>query len=306
MTYPAPVKYLLIGKESTWGTAVTADKDCGLLIQDITHASTKDLQERMGISSIAVQQIVSGMEDPELSFAGDFQHGRMLEYIFGSVAHAETTGDWKHTFTISNTPPSFTGQTGNNMTADTTMTTEGLLIESAEFSAALNGTLQLSITAKGQTVALGTSASASVISSLPVFPHTLLTVNINGSPASEVQSVTINIAKAIPGSGGFGSDEYQQRHATELKIEYTATLGFSDNTYHTLFTADTVHEFELIAANGTALGSGQRKLSLTLENCREGSISEVTSVGGLTFVEVSGKGTLQECFSVDNISSGSW
>ena len=40
MTYGSPTKYALIGKESVWGTGVTADKDVGLIL-DITDGGNQ-------------------------------------------------------------------------------------------------------------------------------------------------------------------------------------------------------------------------------------------------------------------------
>ena len=134
MTFPSPVKYALIAKETTWGTGETPDKDLGLIISDISNPNTREVTESKGISSIETQKVTGGIYDYGVTVSGDFQHGRLLEYVLDTVAHVETTSDWKHTFTISNTPPSGTIETGNNLTTDSEMTTDSCLIESSEVS----------------------------------------------------------------------------------------------------------------------------------------------------------------------------
>lgn len=314
MTYPGVVKTVLVGKESTWGTAVTADKDIGI-VTDISDNFSREVIESMGLGAIDVQHVTSGIVDVKSSVTVEFQHGRLLEYIFGSVAHAETTSDWKHTFTISNTPPSFTMESGNNLSTDTVLTGAGFLVETAEFSIALNEVLKLKVDVAGKTTASSDSASAAAIDTLIVYPHALCSVEINDVAATEVQNFSVKIVKKVERSGGLSSNLYQQGHSVELRIEWNGTLGFAAKTLQELWlggsapsgTSDpTVYDVTLIADNGTALGSGQRKLFLDIENNIGVTFDEVASVGNLTYFDIAGKGTLKECYNVDDISSGTW
>lgn len=61
----------------------------------------------------------------------------------------------------------------------------------------------------------------------------------------------------------------------------------------------------LTADNGTAYGSGQRKLSLTLTACHMNSFNKTASVGGLIFVEIAGKGVFNEMYQIDNLNATS-
>lgn len=308
MTYPSTVKYAFIGKESTWNTSVTADKKVGIIISDINTPHSAEVIESKGVGAIDTQKVNSGIKSTSVDLNGDFQNGRLLEYLIGSVSHSDTTGDWEHTFTISNTPPSATFEVGNSLSAgDTVQTLPGMIAESGELSINLNENLRLSATFQGSgDVTTSSTASSFSNMTLPVFPHALCSVSVNGSEADEVQSASISINKTVERSGGVGSNTYQQGHSTDISFEYTATLGFTDTTYHDIFADGTVHEFNITGDNGATLGSGQRKVSLTLENCTSTGINEQTSVGGLTFVEISGTGTLKECKSVDDVSDTNW
>jgi hypothetical protein len=311
----SPIKQLMFAKETTWGTAVTTDKDIGLIIVDATPSWTKEVMESLGMGQIETQKITTGIFEPKMTINGEFQHGRILEYVFGTVAHATTGSDEKHTFTIADSAPSATIGSAFNMTADIDVTSSGMLIETCEIATETNGKLMLNTAWTGQTILTDTTAPSFTQSTLPVFPHALVVCSIGGSPATITQSASITIEKTIEKAGGLGSNIYQQAAATECKFKFAATLGFTDATYHALFLGGTspsltsdpaATTFGLVADNGTALGSGQRNLTISLANCQMDGLTEPTAVGGLVFVEVTGAGTLNECFSVDNIASGSW
>ncbi len=302
MTYPFPSKVVLIGQESTWGTAVTADKDIGL-VTDISDNSSKEVIESRG-TAIETQQINAGSEDHGSSITGEFQHGRLLEYAIGAVSHTETTGDWKHTFTVSGTPPSMTIESSDNLTTDTVLKGEGMLVESYELTTALNQVVTFKCELKGQDQVSSSSSSAAAVSSLTVFPHSQVTITVNSIPAAEVQDFTVKFPKKVERSWG-QSVLAVQGHATELKFEFSGKLGFQSVNIQDIFDASA---FTTIfdADNGTALGSGQRQVKITLGNCELDTRNKLASVGSLTFIDISGKGTLTEAFSVDNISSASW
>lgn len=314
MTYPGVSKTILIGTESSWGTGGTADKDVGL-VQDVSDNLSRDVKESLGIGAIDTQKVTSGIVDIGASITVEFQHGRLLEYIIGSVGHQETTSDWKHTFTVSSTPPSFIMESANNLTTDTVLTGTGFLVESGELSIALNDTVKLKVDVKGKTTTSSTSAAVAVLSTLIVYPHALVDIKINNASATEVQNFSIKAVKKVERSGGMKSNLFQQGHGTELRFEFSGTLGFQDETFQELFlggstpsaTSDpTVYDILFNATNGTTLGSGRREIYWELENCIMDKFDEVASIGNLIFVDISGKGTLKSCFSVDDISDTSW
>ena len=311
----SPIKQLMFVPEVTWGTAVAATKDLGLVITDSALTWDREVMQSQGLGTIESQKITTGLVEPKLSLTGEFQHGRILEYAFGSVAHATSGTDEKHTFTIVEAAPSATFSSAFNLATDIDVTMAGMIVDSCEISSELNGKLMIATEWLGKTIATDTTAPSFTQSTLPVFPHALVTCSIDGSPATITQSAKITITKSIQKVGGLGSNLAQQAAAGECKFAFAATLGFTDATFHALFLGGTAptgaadpasYEFEIDATNGTAYGSGERRLKLTLTACQMNGLNETTSVGGLTFVEVSGHGLLSECYTVDNIASGSW
>ena len=80
--------YVLIGKESVYGTPVSATKDLGR-IQSITPNLTNELIESRALSSRRLQALGTGNFRFSVDMEAEFQHGRIFEYGLGSVA---TTG----------------------------------------------------------------------------------------------------------------------------------------------------------------------------------------------------------------------
>jgi hypothetical protein len=307
----APIKQIMLAKETEWGTAVAATKDSGLIITDAGTPWDREVIESVGLGKVDTQKITTGIFDPKLNLTGEFQHGRLLEYVFGTVAHAQTTSDWKHTFTVANSPPSATISSAYNLTTAIDTTSAGMFVESCNITSELNSNLKLNLSFVGKTVSQDTSAPTFSQSTLQVFPHALVKCSINGTVAPICQSASINITKTALRAGGLGSNVYQQAAVDEMKYEFSATLGFTASTYHAIFLGGTsptlaadpaAFEFILDADNGVTLGSGKRQLKITLENCQMKGLDDTTTVGGITFVEVTGHGTLKEAFSVDNIS----
>ena len=166
--YTSKHAYVLIGQEVTYGTGVAVTKDLGM-IQSVDFKDSREITSAYSVSSRIAQQLVEG----KWSFTGDIelylQHGRPFEYIFGSVSHANSGADYKHTFTVGTTLPSFTMEDGYNSTADVVNTYKGVKVNEATISLEKEGVLtcKLSLISKNNTVS--SSATSAVVDDLPVF-----------------------------------------------------------------------------------------------------------------------------------------
>lgn len=319
MTFPGVGKTFYIAKETTQGTRVEPDKYIGV-VTDVVDNMSREVNEKLGLGGIAAVSITSGMVSCGQTVTMDFTNGRMLEFGVGSVSHAETTGDWVHTFAVDNEPPSFTGGSYNTLGGSTVgLEMLGSLIESLEISSSINENVVMSFTSKAMEPQGQTTLPSVSSDGLSLFPHALVGVTINTVAATEVQTISIKFNKVVEQSGGLGSNLWVQSHATEFRVEVTATLGFSTVQYQSLFllgantgnsvasTADpTKYEISFDADNGVTLGSGQQRLFIEIENIINPDFSETASVGGLTFIDLTCVGTLKTCQSVDDISSSNW
>ena len=226
---PGSLQSVLVKKETTWGTAVTPDVDMGLIV-DTSDSTTREVIEIQGLGSIEVQQIVTGNISAAGSMTIQLQHGRPFEYILGAVAHNDTSGDWVHTFTIADVPPSFTLESGENNTSESALTYEGCLCIGAEISIALSGILTMKFDWAGEVPRSTGTAITPILDNLPVFPQSLIDVKVSGVSATLVQSAFIRFTKTFSAVHGIKSNTIQIGFATDLKIEFGAVLGFSGVT----------------------------------------------------------------------------
>jgi len=208
ISYPSQAKYLLIGQETagtagtsgtafaggSWltGTAGTATPNGpGIIVTDVSDNKTQEVIESLGISRIQTQKVTHGIKASGISFGGDYQHGRLFKYIIGPEVPAATSSDYTHTFDIAQSPPAASIESGNNLTTDTVLKHVGQLIESATLTVALNANLKLDVVFQGKESVPSSTANAALLSALPLFPHSLCEVKINGSAATEVQNASM-------------------------------------------------------------------------------------------------------------------
>jgi len=310
MTYSSAIKTILIGKESTWGTAVTANKDIGL-VTDIDDGLDREVQEHLGMGSVETQQVTTANVDVNGSFTCKFQHGRLLEYIFGSESEASSSGDYQHTFTVADTLPSFTLESSENETTDTNATFEGCMVDSAEFTITNTEPLMLKVEWKGESVTSSDSSTASTISTLITYPKSLATVTINSVGTTEIQEFTMAVNNKIERSWGVGSNLPQQGRATEMKFTFSGKIGFDSKVEQEWGiggstppdTADpTGVDVKLEVDNGSAYGSGKRGIELEYENCQFTKYRKTATIGDLVFIEFEGVGTLKTAITWDDIT----
>lgn len=295
----------LIAEEATAGSAETCDKDVGI-VTDITNSLTREEVISRGISSIEPFSNNVGMTDSNHKVTLEYQHGRMFEFILGPAAHANSGSDYKHTFTISGAPATFTAQRGSNLSSDVGQQSTYNVIEDASLSIDLNGILTLSYTAKGKAPTAISTVPAHTVSTLAVFPHALCSVSINGSSPATITKFSIDFKKKIVTQDGIGSNDHNSLHPTELSISFSGTLSFDADTYYNNGISNDITTLDFVADNGVAYGSGQRGIELDLTDIQTTGFNEIVRIGDLVTIELSGIATVGTAFSVDNIAGVSW
>ncbi len=302
-----PVQYaFMIGKETTWGNAVTADKDIGI-VTDVGANPSREGIIAAGISAIDTHSNYVGTQEGAHTVTMEFHTGRMFEFIVGEASHVETTSDWVHTFTVDNEPKSYTAETGDNISGgDVGLRLTGSRVESAELSIALNELLLLSVTSRGKFPTVLSTVPAQTVSTLPAFPASQVTVSLNATPATEVQNFSVTFTKVLEPVFGTGDNDALNMVALELRIEFSGTLAYSDTTFHDHFVNNDVTAITFVADNGVALGSGKRALELALNDIEMLTFDVSESMGGLTFVDVGGIAKINTFTTTDSISSAAW
>ena len=310
----------LIGAESTYGTAVTADKDVGL-VQSFTPSDKRILDEVYASGSRQVQQLVPGKVEFTHDYEVDLQNGRPFEYLFGGVSHVETTGDWKHTFSIESTLPSFTIESSFNAAADSVFIYDGCKTGSGTINLDTQGILKGTFSGVSQGVDTSTSsASAAVISDLAVLHYKNSTLSV-GTADSEVnvgklQTFNLVIDNELIAVDQAGSVEICELVASNFSMKFDFTMTFEDMTQYEFFlggtsaaVSPTKQSAEFNANNGVTLGSGRREFNIQMDDFLYEEAGTPVSVGDLVIASFKGTATdlgTNGCFYVDNVSNTSF
>lgn len=314
---------LLVEEETTYGTAVTPDKDLGL-IQSFNATPKRNHNKVYATGSREVQEIVSGSFEQSLDGELFLQHGRPLYYLLGSVSHSLTSSDTKHTFTVGTTIPSLTIEDSFNMTTDIVSLYDGCKFGEATISCEVDQPLKMKWNGLAQSVDTSeSSASASVISTLPTlsFKHLSVLTGVAGSETSpgKIQSFNLSYKNDLLRQDAAG--EIETQGLTESNCEFTGDFSilFEDVTEYQRFlgttsstspqTTPTPFSTVINAHNGITLGSGRREFYIQLDDCQYEEVDKGVSVGDqvvATFkFNAEGLGT-NDCYFVDNIAEASF
>jgi len=310
----------LIGQESTFGTAVTADKDVGL-VQSFTPSDKRAIEEVYASGSRQVQELVAGKSEVTWDLEVSYQNGRLFEYALGAVAHALTGSDTKHTFTIATTLPSMTIESSFNTTSDNVFIYDGSKVNSFTIALGTNEVIKLSASGMSQGSSTATSsASAAVLSSLAVlhFKHATLSTGTADSETSVglLQAFNLVIENNIELVDSAGTFVTQEMVEANLKFSFDFTLMFENQTDFDIFQGGTTPQLspaekgvEFNANNGVSLGSGRREINAQLNGFLYEEVGTPVNVGESVIQSFKGIATdigTNGIFTVDNIAAASW
>ena len=310
----------LIGKESTFGTGVTRDKDVGL-IQSVNPTDKRAYTKVRSAGNREVQELVAGKSEPGLDFEFFIQNGRMLELLFGTKdSSTETTGDWKHIFSIGTTVPSFTAEYSFNASTDAVFVYDGCKLNSGTISIDQGGILKMNGSAVAQSVTTSTTAGAAVISSLPVLAYkhlTLATGTIDSeSSVGKLQSFSYTFDEGNTPVDSSGTFEVQEIVEGDADHTFEFTMMFEDLTEYNIFLGGTTPQsqptakgLEVNANNGVTLGSGRREFNLQLTGIQYEEPGTPLTVGEVIVQTFKGTATglgTNKCFVVDTVSSSAF
>lgn len=313
---------VLIGKETTWGTPVSATKDVGL-VQDCTVRESNAEITGYAVGSRAMQYLYAGKYEASGSIKVQYQHARLFEYLFGAVAHdATSTPDIQHTFTEADALPSFTLEDSwNNATNDIAHTYAGCLATGGELTLGVDGVLEASVDFVAKTVAATTTSTGATVSTLETLPSYLASSVKWGTAAAEVTqgtltNLTLSIANGsirhdaigsrLPGVIFPSNRKYTGKFTARMRddVDYQTMLG---GTAPTANATPAVQSLIFDLSNGIALASGRREVYINLRNCIVTSVGTPNKIGGFTEQDFAFTSkTLTSCYTYDNIVSGSW
>ncbi len=308
---------VLIGKESSFGVPQTTDKDIGL-VQSFSPTDKRTYEKIYTAGSREIQELVAGKFEPTFDFEFLLQNGRMLELLFGTKdSSTETTGDWKHIFSIGSTVPSFTTEYSFNASTDAVFIYDGCKINSGTIAIDKDGILKMSGSSVAQSVTTSTASSAAVISALKVlsYKHLTLSTGTIDSEASvgKLQSFSYSFDNGNTPVDAAGTFEVQEVVGGNVENTFEFTMMFEDLTEYNRFLGNTTPQsqptalgLEVNANNGVTLGSGRREFNLHLTNIQYEEVGTPLSVGEVVVQSFKGTATgfgTNKCFVVDTVTS---
>jgi len=317
----------LVGKETTFNTPVSTTKDLGL-IQSRSLTENNNILSHYSLGKRDVQQLSAGKYGASFDISAKYQHGRVLEIMFGTPTNTTTTGDTRHVFVD---PDDETGDGAKTLTdealsftyegafevggTDVVKKFAGCKIGSISFDSALNDVFKWSASIVGSSVdASSTSASAKVISDIPVLEHFRSNLS-SGAESSEVaqtviQDFNLDINNSIQEIEGLGSRTNQDIADNQLNVTFKFTKVFQNKTEYERFlggssqSSNTPTETSLIfnVHNGVALGSGRIEFYAKVVGQYE-TYDEPVDLNQAIVATFTGTGKLKVLYTVDNISA---
>ena len=304
----------LIGLETDYGTPVAGTLDVGL-VQSLSFDEKNALATHHNLGARGPLSITAGTYEGTGSLTTQFQHGRLIDYAMGAVSHDATKDpDFKHTFTIGTSLPSFSLHDGYNASTEVLQTYNGCMVTDQTFNVALNEPITMTTNFLYKSVDDLTTASAAVIDTLPVLKANQATMTISSAIAG-VQSFEFKISTGAGSHKTLGSREIASATAGMVDYDFTATLQFLNQTEYERFLGSTTPSttqpsdftISLNASNSVTAGSGRREIDISLANAQYDTAGRAVNVGDEMVVQTFvGKGKTATIFCYDDIAEASW
>ena len=319
-TNHSKVHTFLIGQESVYGTPVTADKDVGL-VQNFTPSDKRTIEKNRASGSREIQELTAGKAEFNWDLELKLQNGRMFEYTFGSVAHALTSNDTKHTFSVASTLPAFTIESSFNTADDDVFIYQGSKVDTAVINLDTNGILKGTFSGISQLPDTSTAAaSAAVISALKVlaYKHATLSTGTAGAESSvgKLQTFNLNITNTLEPIDAAGTFVTQELSEGDFEMAFDFTMIFDSLTEYNIALGGTAPALApteksalFNANNGVTLGSGRREFEIQLDGFLYEEVGVPTTVGEKVVASFKGTATglgSNGCFYVDNVTEAAF
>ena len=231
VNYVGGRSYVQIGKESTYGTPVTANRNVGI-VGTVTPRNVNEIIESRGLGSHDLQQIAIGNFRYAFDIEGQYQTARLLEYALGTVAEGGGGGpSYVHTVTGNSTAdlPSFTSYVAlDSDTTDDREKYQGCMINSLSLSCELGDVVRFRAEVLAQDMISDATAAIPAVDTDPVLPSGVGGATAGGDAISQLRgfewTVTNNLL-AVDKQGAYIPDIYAQGNR-----EYSGrvTYGFTD------------------------------------------------------------------------------
>lgn len=311
--------YTMIGSEATYGTAVTANKNVGL-VQSFSLNENNKLIEVNQVGDRAVAEYLPGVYEVKGDMEVAYQNARLLGLLIGTTVHTNTVADVIHVLATNNSDlTSFTAEFGFNGATQQKYLVTGVKLDEGTLSCDTEGFLKLVVSFTGQTNSAIGSIQAYTTSSLPAFAPYSSNLSAGASGATRIaglQSFNMKVGNSEAPVSEVGSRTIQDLKHGGRKMIGDFSMAFQDETEHAKFlggastpqnTLSTQTFTFQVLKDTTALGSGKRGLQFQLTGVSYSTSKNAVPVDGVLMQDFSYVATAVTNFSAwDNNSAAGW
>lgn len=300
----------LLGKETTFNTAVTPTLKLGGLMPTVNMSEKNGLMRSNSIGSRSTGSVVAGMYDITGSIDMDLQSGRLIAHALGtSAAPTTVTGDSTHTIAVADVLSPFTLGLSHNSTNSVVRTYSGCMVNGFRVSGDLSSPLKASFDILAAGVSVNTSGGLTYAGytdtvQAPQFG----TLALYGATVAQVQSLEFSMTNNLSYGHAIGHRTAQAPVHGVRQLDIKATMNFESAeglTDYKNFLAGTTPPYVSSATdakdvtggaatitytNGVPNGSGERRFLISLASAgfKIDEYSINTPVDGVVTSDISG------------------
>ncbi len=198
--------YVNYGFESTFGTAVTADKTFGSGVKLTSLERKNNIKDFYGLGNRNVAALLDSKFEGSLSVEFEIANPWFLRAVLGGEPTKTGTGPYTWTFAEANIPPSLTIINGIDLATDAVMTYSGCICTDCKISCDNDGPAHATMNFVYAKEAKATAGIGSQVAETEApFPFCYNSWNLGSSAIATTQSVEISIENNAELIYGLGS-----------------------------------------------------------------------------------------------------
>lgn len=308
--YPGSGTVVLVGKETTYGTAVTTDKRVGGHVQNVTINENNNTKDYGAVGKRATQVQVATMYDVDVSMSYAFQAGRLIAYGVGSDTLTNPSSANLHTLNclsggLDIDLPAFTLGVSNDASSDVVRVISGCKVDRVRLSADLNGPLMVDVDIVAQSISSSTSGTLTFVpGTATVQPPQFGSVTIGGTTITQLQSFEWTLNNNIQRVHAVGTRTINQAVPNRRTIDWNMTVLVDDAMFAKLLeyiTGDTAAAYTpqtntidqaiVVTFTNGLTGASKNDIVISLTGFRADRMSDTSTPDGLKVVTLSGSVT---------------
>lgn len=298
---------VLIGKEITFGTAVTCNKTIGGFIQTLNLTEKNNLERVHGIGNRASQALVAKGYEFSASMDYVYQAGRLIAYAVGSDTTALVGSTYDHTLNmvsgtadVALTP--FSMGVSHDSAADFVSIYAGCKVNSLKISGGIDQLLKVSADILGATSSHNLTGTLTYADDADdVLAPQMATLAIGGVTVAQVQNFEFNLSNNLEyphqignriASAGVPKTRQADVRATfnfedaESLLEYSTFMSDASAAY-TPTTVDVAAKTMTITVTNGGATTALRKLVINMTGMKIDELSRSIPVDGLVTCDIS-------------------